>query len=300
MAGGGEDRKEGLGLRRGLAGSPTVRAGGGVIVREGRDRTTEVLVVHRPRYDDWSFPKGKLEGSESELQCALREVQEETGLVCKPIRELSGTSYRDRRGRPKTVRYWSMRVLSGSFLPNSEVDVASWVDLQRAGTMLTYAHDLLLLQEILEEELAKSSALLVRHGTAGNRKDWVGDDRLRPLDEKGVRQAEALAGLLVNQPIKRIFSSPYLRCVQTMEPLAERLGLTIDRVDELAEGAAREDVEKLVRRAGGDLVVLCTHGDVIEWIVGPDSPNRKGGFWVLKQTEGRLSPNRYTPPPRTG
>lgn len=288
-----------MGLGRGLRSLPTVRAAGGVILREGRYGATEVLVIHRPRYDDWSFPKGKLEDSETEQQCALREVREETGLICKPIRELSAASYTDRRGRPKTVRYWSMRVLSGKFLPNSEVDVASWVDPQRAEQMLTYEHDLTLLREIREEEMAHT-ALLVRHGTAGNRKEWVGDDRLRPLDDKGRRQAEALAGILADQPIRRIYSSPYLRCVQSVEPLAERLGLTIDEVDELAEGATERDVENLLRRSGGEPVVLCTHGDVIETIVGPDAPNRKGGFWALTRTEDGLRPVRYSPPPDVG
>jgi 8-oxo-(d)GTP phosphatase len=286
-----------LALRRLFRSDPTVRAAGGVISRRAADGTTEVLVIHRPRYDDWSFPKGKLESGESERECAVREVREETGLECETEAELPGTAYVDRRGRPKTVRYWRMRVVSGRFEPNSEVDVARWVDLPQAARMLSYEHDLLMLEELMEEEVAEAGALLVRHGTAGNRKDWEGDDRLRPLDEKGFKQAEALAESLLHYPVKHILSSPYLRCVQTVEPLAQRLALEVRKVDALAEGASDEDVARLVRSLGGELAVLCTHGDVSEGIVGADAPNRKGGFWLVKLTDEGVKPLRYVPPP---
>jgi 8-oxo-dGTP pyrophosphatase MutT (NUDIX family)/phosphohistidine phosphatase SixA len=286
-----------LALRRLFRRQPTVRAAGGVVSRQSANGMTEVLVIHRPRYDDWSFPKGKVENGETERECAVREVREETGLVCEPDGELPGTAYTDRRGRPKTVRYWRMKLVSGEFKPNSEVDVARWVDLPQAARMLSYEHDLLMLEELMEEEVAEAGALLVRHGTAGNRKDWEGDDRLRPLDEKGRKQAEALAESLIHYPVKHVLTSPYLRCVQTVEPLARRLGLEVEKVDELAEGASAEDVARLVRGLGGELAVLCTHGDVSEEIVGPDAPNRKGGFWLLKLTEKGVKALRYVPPP---
>jgi 8-oxo-dGTP pyrophosphatase MutT (NUDIX family) len=117
-----------------------VRAAGGVIVREtptGR----EVLLVHRPRYEDWSFPKGKAEGEESDEDCALREVEEETGLVCRLGRELLSTEYTDPRGRPKRVRYWLMRVDGGELEFHHEVDAARWVDLDAATRLLSYPRD---------------------------------------------------------------------------------------------------------------------------------------------------------------
>ena len=108
-----------------------VRAAGGVVWREGDDGI-EVLLVHRPRYDDWSHPKGKCDSGESDEACALREVQEETGLDCELGEELAATSYRDRHGRPKRVRYWSMRPIGGEFAPIDEVDEVRWLPIDEA------------------------------------------------------------------------------------------------------------------------------------------------------------------------
>ena len=114
----------------------TVRAAGGVVARDG-----EVLLVHRPKYDDWTFPKGKLDAGESDEQAAVREVEEETGLRCSLGRELPSTSYTDSRGRPKIVRYWQMQVEDGAFEPTDEVDEIAWLGPEEAAARLTYAHD---------------------------------------------------------------------------------------------------------------------------------------------------------------
>ena len=124
-----------------------VRAGGGVVVREVGGRI-EVALVHRPRYDDWSLPKGKLEPGESFEAGALREVEEETGLHCELGDELSPISYHDRKGRLKLVRYWVMSVLDGEFAPNEEVDVLEWMPLATAAERLDYEHDRKLLTEL--------------------------------------------------------------------------------------------------------------------------------------------------------
>lgn len=129
---------------------PRVRAAGGVVWREavvadddGETRPgVEIVVVHRPRYDDWSFPKGKLDKGETFEQAAVREVTEETGLVCELGRELPSTEYVDGKGRPKIVRYWAMRVVGVEpWAPGDEVDQRRWVTLDAAAAMLTYAHD---------------------------------------------------------------------------------------------------------------------------------------------------------------
>ncbi|CAA9261908.1 MAG: hypothetical protein AVDCRST_MAG50-2809 [uncultured Acidimicrobiales bacterium] len=119
-----------------------VRASGGVVLRAGPMGSTEVLLVHRPRYDDWTLPKGKAEVGEDDEICALREVEEETGLQCRLGAELATTRYTDRFGRPKIVRYWVMDVTGGAFVPNDEVDQVAWVDLGEAGSRLTYDRDL--------------------------------------------------------------------------------------------------------------------------------------------------------------
>ncbi|HEX2850766.1 MAG TPA: NUDIX hydrolase [Acidimicrobiales bacterium] len=117
-----------------------VRAAGGVVLRH-RGAEIEVLVVHRPQYDDWSLPKGKADGGEDDLSTALRAVREETGLECEAAEALPPVRYTDRFGRPKVVRYWVMRVLGGSFTPHDEVDEIRWVGLADAGGLLTYGRD---------------------------------------------------------------------------------------------------------------------------------------------------------------
>ena len=117
-----------------------VRAAGGIPVRDGRDGL-EVLVVHRPQYDDWSFPKGKCEPGESDEACAVREVAEETGLRCALEAELPSTAYHDSRARAKRVRYWRLRVVDGSLDYANEVDEARWVSPAEAETLLSYARD---------------------------------------------------------------------------------------------------------------------------------------------------------------
>jgi 8-oxo-dGTP pyrophosphatase MutT (NUDIX family) len=131
--------------------SDVVRAAGGVVTR-ATDDGLEVLVVHRPRYADWSYPKGKAEPDESDEECALREVEEETGLVCELANELSSTSYTDGAGRPKRVRYWRMRRVGGSLRFLHEVDDARWLTRERASELLTYERDRGLLDELETEE----------------------------------------------------------------------------------------------------------------------------------------------------
>jgi 8-oxo-dGTP pyrophosphatase MutT (NUDIX family) len=130
--------------------SQTVRAAGGLVCRPGPDGAIEVLVVHRPAYDDWSFPKGKLEPGESDEEAALREVEEETGLRCTLDHELPATRYLDARGRSKTVRYWLMTPAGGEFGAANEVDDARFVPVAEAATLLTHARDRELLASLAQ------------------------------------------------------------------------------------------------------------------------------------------------------
>jgi len=125
-----------------------VRAAGGLVCRRGENGVLEIAIVHRPAYDDWAFPKGKLHLGESEEEAALREVEEETGLRCRLDRELGTTRYHDSHGRSKTVRYWTMTPIGGALAPAHEVDDARWVSLVEAPDLLTYDRDVELLARL--------------------------------------------------------------------------------------------------------------------------------------------------------
>ena len=121
--------------------SAQVRAAGGLVCRTSADGLTEVLIVHRPAYDDWSFPKGKLERGETDEEAAAREVEEETGLRCRLERELPETRYVDARGRAKTVRYWLMTPIGGRLAADNEIDEARFAPVAEALAVLTYERD---------------------------------------------------------------------------------------------------------------------------------------------------------------
>jgi 8-oxo-dGTP diphosphatase len=152
------------------------------------------------------------------------------------------------------------------------------------------------------------SILLVRHARAGSRRDWDGPDEERPLSKKGQRQAEGLAELLSGYPVKRVLSSPYARCVQTVEPLAKALGLEIELRPELGEGAPIDVALALLRDLAGTTALLCSHGDVVPALLfaladsdgidlGDDPPCAKGSVWELEDVDGHFKAARYLPPP---
>jgi 8-oxo-dGTP diphosphatase len=127
----------------------TIRAAGGLVVRE-LDGREQVAIVHRPRYGDWSLPKGKLGEGEGWSEAALREVEEETGMRCELGTELAPSRYRDRKGRPKEVRWWRMRPVGGEFAPSGEVDELRWLEPAAALELLDYEHDRELVREALQ------------------------------------------------------------------------------------------------------------------------------------------------------
>jgi len=264
-----------------------VRAAGGVVRRVGATGA-EVLLVHRPRYGDWTFPKGKAKPGEADDETALREVEEETGLHCSLIGELPRTSYRDSRGRQKVVRYWTMKAQSGEFSPHDEIDAAVWLGHAEAAARLSYDRDLDVLRAV------QPPLVVVRHASAGERDAWAAPDAARPLDARGRSQAEALVEQLSSFDVDRIVSSPSVRCVQTLEPLARRRGVELELSEELAEGAGPDSVRAVALSLGGTAAVLCGHGPELEPLLGR---TQKAASVVVEAGGGKLMELGRLPPP---
>src|SRR5258708_10438060 len=186
-----------------------VRVAGAVLGRpSGRGR--EVAVVHRRRYDDWSFPKGKRERGEPVLLTAVGEVAEETGVQVILGRPLPAALY-ERDGRPKRVDYWAGRPAVGgwaSFRPSDEVDELAWLPVRSARGRLSYPHDAAMLDEFAARPADTVPFVLLRHASAGAKDAWPGDDRDRPLDARGAAESECLAPLLSWFGSGRVISSP--------------------------------------------------------------------------------------------
>jgi len=283
--------------------SEEVLAAGGVVVR-GVPGARETLLVHRPRYDDWTHPKGKLDPGEAFQDGALREVREETGWRCGLGPELPSIGYTDALGREKRVRFWVMHpVRNDVFAPNDEVDEIRWASPEDARALLTYPRDL----ETLEAALCLDQPIyVVRHAKAGSRLDWRGVDDDRPISVKGHRQAARLLAHLGLATLRHVVSSPSLRCVQTVRPMAEALSLPVVEHAGLREEVDADTALAVVTGLAGPSVV-CTHGNIMQDLVFAASLARpltgsygwkKGSTWILERDAGRPVGARYVAPPR--
>lgn len=267
-----------------------------------------MVVVHRPRYDDWSIPKGKHDPGESSAACAVREVEEETGYACRIVGDAGTTRYRS-RGRPKRVYYYLMRPYrAGAFQPDEEVDEIRWVAPAEAVRLLTYDFDREMIERLPPAEaLAHTTLHLLRHAPAGDRSRWEGPDVDRPLTTDGHAQAKALAEGLGDVGVSRILTSPYVRCVQSVAPLAESTGRKLELNDDLAEGGGARELDRILEEVAGQTAVVCSHGDIIPALLERLqrmgirflSPYRcqKGSTWVLGHDGSRFTEARYVPPP---
>jgi 8-oxo-dGTP pyrophosphatase MutT (NUDIX family) len=295
-----------------------VRAAGCAVWRGRHDGVLETAVVHRPKYDDWSLPKGKPEPGEHLLQTAHREVLEETGLDVVLGRRSARTRYDvqlpDGDPAPKEVDYWTAQWTGGEFEANDEVDELRWLPVEKATALVSHDHDRAVLADLDRTDIPRMPTLvLVRHGHAGSRSDWNGPDDLRPLDGKGRRQAQRLAEVLpVFRPVE-VFSARRTRCEQSVAPLAERLGLPVQPLAELGEEEFAADpqaglavVERLLTpRPGPGVTVVCSQGGAIpsvllslgvrwEGVAGRlYPPAAKGSAWVLGGRPGALAADYY-------
>jgi 8-oxo-dGTP diphosphatase len=279
-----------------------VAAGAALWQPDGQTGEPLIAVIHRPRYHDWSLPKGKLDPGENEPVAAVREIREETGQHAHLGRRLSCISYPIPEGT-KIVHYRVARALGGEFMPNSEVDEILWLPVRQASEKLTYGHDREVLARFAERPVDTQTVLIVRHGTAGIKSRYKGDDRKRPLDKNGRAQAEALVGQLMAFGATDVFSADRTRCVQTVEPLAQELRVPIILERTLTEESYKNDPAQAHSRAleiaaQGRTPVICTQGKVIphllRWWCDRDglthgsSGNRKGSTSILTLAQGRL------------
>ncbi|WP_460629600.1 NUDIX hydrolase [Intrasporangium mesophilum] len=241
-----------------------------------RDGQLEVALVHRPKYDDWSWAKGKLDPGEQPCVAAARETLEETGLVVRLGVPLPSSEYPvlDSTGGPATkqVHYWAAKVIGGNGSLEHEIDEVRWVDVPAANSLLDYARDreqlLALVRADRADELKTWPLALVRHTKAVPRAKWSGDDRVRPLDAVGRTQAKTVASVLEAYGITRVVTSSSTRCRATVEPYADLAGLRLHVRESLSEegfeerpdGALRQ-LEKVLDRA--EPAVVCSHGPVI-------------------------------------
>jgi 8-oxo-dGTP diphosphatase len=291
-----------------------VLAAGAVLWRAGT-HGPELALVHRPRYDDWSFPKGKLDAGEAMPFAAAREVSEETGYGCRLGALLGDVEYQVPEGS-KLVRYWAAEASGGEFTPNHETDELRWASLTDAAKLLSYQRDLDLLRRFTEVAPPHSVVLLVRHAKAGSRQQWDGDDALRPLSGTGREQARHLTDLLALFGPDRFYSAPPLRCKETVTALADRLGLTVAEEPLFSEAGYADDppaglarLHELATRPG--VTVISSQGGAIPGLVAAltrdhpilgvdpeDVPARKASTWVLTFGSDGLRSADYYPDPR--
>lgn len=277
----------------------------------GREQL-EVAVVHRPRYDDWSLPKGKAEPGETLPACAVRETVEETGF--RPVlgRLAGEVSYRVTGGARKTISYFAGYAIGGGFRANDEVDELRWLRPERAAAQLTYDADRAILDAFTELPAATRTVLLVRHAKAGNRASWPADDDLRPLSRSGQTQADALRVLLGNFGPDRVFAADRVRCVQTLRGLAEDLGVPVGIESALSEESYHADPDAAARRLldiakDGGTPAICSQGGAIPALIAgfaaasglslDEIPCKKGSVWVLSfaPDQDRLLAADYLP-----
>ncbi len=254
----------------------TVITAAGTVPWRRRRGGLEVAIVHRPRYDDWSWAKGKLDPGEDWPVAAVRETQEETGLEVRLGIPLPPTTYMvlDGTGLPtdKEVRYWAAEVVGGTGELENEIDQVTWLDVVRANDRLDYARDREQLRALVRADsagiLTTWPVSIVRHGKSRSRASWPDEDQLRPLDSRGLAQAGAIVPLLAAFGVARLVSSPARRCTDTLRPYAAAKELPI----RVKKGLSEEGFAVRPERAGrhlrralerGTPVAVCSHGPLV-------------------------------------
>lgn len=263
------------------------------------DPRTRIALVHRPKYDDWSLPKGKLARDEHPLVAAVREVREETSIRAVPQIQLPSVRYQvSTTGSEKTVSYWSMRASSWTKRASDrEVDLVRWIRPSEATGLLTYPQDRQVVRAFSAQPLVTGVAVLVCNATAVREQGWPGADDARPLAPAGVAEAEALAAVLEVFGVARIVSATPVRCAHTVAPLAKASGLQLEldaNFNQDTDPAGSADRLRELTQSG-DPVVVCCEGDLISSVLGilsgrPESQftTQNGQGWLVAFTDSGL------------
>ena len=269
--------------------SATIQAAGAVVWRNNKDKT-EIAIIHRPKYDDWSFPKGKLEIGESLIACAHREVFEETNIQTEFGPFLGDIEYLTPDGK-KQVSFWAAKAVSDNdFKPNSEVDELKWIEVKKVKDLLTLETDKKILAQFVKLDFDTKPFVLLRHAKAVTRDEWQGDDDDRPLDDLGQNQAQRLLSIYQVYNIEQIHTSDAVRCYDTVNPMVKGLGIKLEVTGKLSESTYKKDKEKAFDYAK-DLIkedsriLLCSHNPIL-----PKMLNRLTRKSDVDADEGKLSP----------
>jgi 8-oxo-dGTP diphosphatase len=281
-----------------------ILAAGAVLWRRLSDDLVQVALIHRPRYDDWSFPKGKVEVGESDIACAHREVMEETGFQSLFGPELKTTQYLVGEDE-KVVRYWSAEAIGESSGAHdvTEVDQIIWVTVEDAYQKLTRVGDREVLKSFESFGVDTIPLILLRHGKAIAREEWEGDDGDRPLAQLGQQQAKRMLSLYLPFGVTEIHTSDAVRCYETVVPMARSLNLNIIYWSELSEYAFEKDKKaslKVVQEIieGEARAIVCGHNPVLPGMVAKligkksfkafDRGLLPGEAWILHHRDGEV------------
>ena len=270
--------------------SATILAAGAVLWRKGEKKKIEVLIIHRPKYDDWTFPKGKAEIGEPLIACAYREVLEETNIETAFGPYLGEVEYLTNDGKKK-VSFWSAKVIKEKeFNSNAEVDQLKWVEVTKVKELLTLNTDKKILEQFLQIEPETKPLILLRHAKAVTRDEWQGEDDDRPLDSYGQNQAKRLLAMYQVFNLEQIHSSDAVRCYDTVVAIAKGLSIKLEVTGKLSESTFKKDKEKAFDYAKdlmklNESVLLCSHNPIL-----PKMLNKLTKKSEVDADEGKLLP----------
>ncbi len=277
--------------------NPTVIAAGAVVWRYDGEGNVHVLLIHRPRYDDWSIPKGKLDEGEQLIACAYREVIEETHLKVSFGPFITETEYYVADGL-KRVSYWAAHAYDSNdnFVANAEADEGRWLTIEEAIELATRESDKEVLSVFFKSPFDSQALIMLRHGKALAREEWLGGDEDRPLDQRGSLQAKRMISIYQAFNIEKVITSDAIRCYDTVEPLTKALDLKLKVEKDISEQSWKRDKELAIEFAKEIIkdertILVCSHNPVLPRMLEkltkkidfdyPDNKLQPGEAWII-------------------